>query len=90
MRKHQQASEKLLGKRELSFTSREGYIAAKVLAEGIRRAGPQVTRESLLKALDSIQGYDVGGYVVSFSPSNHNGSSYVGLTILGRDLAFRD
>ncbi len=58
--------------------------------EGIRRAGPQLTREKLLVALDSIQSYDLGGYIVSFTPTNHNGSSFVGLTILGHDLAFKD
>jgi hypothetical protein len=37
-----------------------------------------------------MQNYDLGGYIVNFTPSNHNGSNYVGLTILGRDLAFKD
>jgi hypothetical protein len=37
-----------------------------------------------------MQNYDLGGYLVNFSPTNHNGSSFVGLTILGRDLAFKD
>jgi hypothetical protein len=49
------------------------YICAKVLAEAIRRAGKNPDRESLLKALDSMSSYDVGGYIVSFSPTNHNG-----------------
>ncbi|HLU77315.1 MAG TPA: ABC transporter substrate-binding protein [Burkholderiales bacterium] len=73
-----------------SFTGLESYIAAKILVEGVRRAGPNVTRASLLKGLESINNYDLGGYVVSFSPKDHNGSKYVGLTILGRDLAFKD
>src|SRR5690606_33229246 len=65
-----------------SFTGLESYIAAKILVEGVRRAGPNVTRASLLKGLESINNYDLGGYVVSFSPKDHNGSKYVGLTIL--------
>jgi ABC-type branched-subunit amino acid transport system substrate-binding protein len=90
VKEYQDASEKLTGKKNYSFQSLESYIAMKVLVEGIRRAGPQPTREKLLVALDSMQNYDLGGYLVNFSPSNHNGSSYVGLTILGRDLAFKD
>jgi ABC-type branched-subunit amino acid transport system substrate-binding protein len=82
------AIEKLLGRPEYSFTSLESYIAAKVTVEAIRRAGPTLTREALLKALDSMSNYDVGGYVVNFSPKNHNGSKFVDLTIIGKDLKF--
>ena len=71
-----------LDKKEYSFTSLEAFISAKVLVEAIRRAGANPTRESLLKALDSIRNFDVGGYVVDFSPSNHNGSKFVELTVI--------
>jgi ABC-type branched-subunit amino acid transport system substrate-binding protein len=90
VKEYQAAMEATLGKKEFSYTSLESYIAAKVLVEGLRRAGPQPTREKLLAALDTLSNYDVGGYLVSFSPSNHNGSSFVSLSILGRDLAFRE
>jgi len=73
-----------------SFTGLESYIAAKMLVEGIRRAGPNPTRASIVKGLESISGYDMGGYIISFTPKDHNGSKFVGLTILGRDLAFKD
>ena len=82
------ATEKLLGKQEYSFTSLESFIAAKVTVEAIRRVGPNLTRETLMRALDSMSSYDVGGYVVSFSPKNHNGSKFVDLTIIGSDLKF--
>jgi len=90
VKEYQAAMEATFGKKEFSYTSLESYIAAKVLVEGLRRAGPQPTREKLLAALDTVSNYDVGGYLVSFSPSNHNGSSFVSLSILGRDLAFRE
>jgi len=90
VKEYQAAMEAAYGKKDFSYTSLESYIAMKVLVEGLRRAGPQPTREKLLTALDSISNYDVGGYLVSFSPNNHNGSSFVSLTILGRDLAFRE
>lgn len=82
------AIEKQLGKKEYSFTSLESYIGAKVLVEALRMAGPKPTRESFMKALDSMKGFDTGGYAVSFSPTNHNGSSFVELTILGRDARY--
>jgi branched-chain amino acid transport system substrate-binding protein len=90
VREYQAAMEAAFKKKEFSYQSLEAYIAAKVLVEGMRRAGPQLTRESLLRGLDTVQNYDVGGYIVSFSPTNHNGSSFVSLSILGRDLAFRE
>lgn len=90
VREYQQASDRLLGKKDYSYTALESFIAAKVLVEGIRRAGRDVTRESLLRSLDGLGAIDLGGYIVAFSPTNHNGSNFVALTILGRDLKFRD
>jgi len=84
VKEYQGAIEKQLGKKDYSFTSLEAYIGAKVLVEGIRRAGTNLTRESLLKALDTIQRFDVGGYVVDFSPTNHNGSRFVELTAISK------
>lgn len=88
VKEYQAAIEKQLGKKDFSFTSLESYICAKVLAEGIRRAGATPTREKLLKALDSIRNYDVGGYVVDFSSTNHNGSKFVELTAISKGGRF--
>jgi branched-chain amino acid transport system substrate-binding protein len=84
------AIEKLSGKKEYSFTSLESYIGAKVLAEGLKRAGPRPTRESFMQALDGMSSYDVGGYAVSYSPTEHNGSSFVELTVISKEGAFRN
>jgi branched-chain amino acid transport system substrate-binding protein len=84
VKEYQAAIEKLLGKKDYSFTSLEAYIAAKVLVEGLRRAGANLTRETLAKALDSMQNFDVGGYTVGFSPNDHNGSRFVELTAISK------
>src|SRR5436189_2267172 len=84
VREYQAAIETSPGKKEYSFTSLESYIGAKVLVEAIRRAGVNPTREGLLKTLDSIQNFNVGGYLVDFSPSNHNGSKFVELTAISK------
>jgi ABC-type branched-subunit amino acid transport system substrate-binding protein len=88
VKEYQEAIEKQLGKKEFSFTSLEAYIAAKVTVEALRRAGPRPTRESFMQALDGLRNYDAGGYLMSFSPDNHNGSSYVELTVISKDLKF--
>jgi len=88
VQEYQAAIEKQLGKKELSFTSMESFIAAKVMVEALRKAGPKPTREGFMRELDNMKAYDVGGYVVGFGPNNHNGSSFVELTVIGRDLKF--
>ena len=77
------------GPTKASFTSLEGYLAAKVLVEGLKRAGKNPSRESLVDGLASMGKVDFGGFTVNFSPSNHNGSSYVDLTIISRGGTFR-
>jgi branched-chain amino acid transport system substrate-binding protein len=88
VQEYQAAIEKQLGKKEYSFTSLESYIGAKVLVEALKRAGPKPTRASFMQALDGMNSYDTGGYVVGFSPTNHNGSSFVELTIIGQGQKF--
>ncbi|MEA3192213.1 MAG: branched-chain amino acid transport system substrate-binding protein [Betaproteobacteria bacterium] len=88
VQEYQAAIEKQLGKKDLSFTSLESFIGAKVMVEALRRAGPKLTREGFMRELDNMKGYDTGGYIVGFSPANHNGSSFVELTVIGRDLKF--
>lgn len=65
-----------------SFNNLEGFIAAKALVEGLNRAGPQLTREGLVRALETFQDLDLGGFRLTFTPTNHNGSSFVGLTVV--------
>ena len=74
---------------KFSFTSLEGFIAAKVLVEGLKRAGKNPTRESLVDGLASIGKLDLGGFTVNYTPSNHNGSSFVDLTIITRGGTFK-
>lgn len=71
------------------FSSLEGFIAAKVLIQGLQGAGPQPTREKLIEALEGMENLDLGGYRIRFSDSSHNGSDFVQMTFLmGRDGAF--
>jgi branched-chain amino acid transport system substrate-binding protein len=73
----------------LNYTNLEACIAAKVLVEGLRKAGPNANRESLYKALNGIGGYDAGGYFVSFNGEKRHGSHFVELSVIGRNGKFR-
>lgn len=68
---------------DYSIPTLEGYTNARVLAEGLRRAGPKVTRASLIAALDSITGFNLGGMTISFGNGNRNGGNFVDVGVLG-------
>ena len=61
----------------------EGFITAKVLVEGLRRAGPALSRARFVAALESIRDLDLGGVHLSYSAANHSGLRYVNITALG-------
>jgi ABC-type branched-subunit amino acid transport system substrate-binding protein len=66
----------------VSYSMIEGFIAAKVIAEAVRRQGAKPTREGMQRALDAMDSYDAGGYLVGFKPEQHNGSRFVELSIV--------
>lgn len=71
-----------------SFGSMEGFIAAKAITEGLRRAGKGLTRAKLIGALESMHDWDAGGFHLTFSPDSHNGGHLVEMTMLGADGRF--
>jgi branched-chain amino acid transport system substrate-binding protein len=70
---------------EPNYSSFEGYVAAKTLLEGLRRAGGNPTQETLIAGLESLREYNLGGFYVDFNPQKHTGSRFVDLTILTQD-----
>jgi branched-chain amino acid transport system substrate-binding protein len=70
---------------ELTQGALEGYIAAKVLVEALRGAGPNPTPAKLKQSLERLGSFDAGGFSIAFSPKNHSGSTYVNIGILASD-----
>ncbi len=68
-----------------NYSSMEGYLAAKVFAEGLRRAGRSPSRESLVSGLESIQNANFGGFRVDFSTRDHVASHFVEVSMLTED-----
>ena len=66
----------------LNYSTIEGFIAARVVLEGLRRAGATPTPETLITGLEAMQNFNTGGFFVDFNPRKHVGSSFVDLTIL--------
>jgi branched-chain amino acid transport system substrate-binding protein len=66
-----------------NFVSLEGYINAKVLVEGLKRAGPALDRERFIDAIESIHEFDLGiDNPLAFSPTDHQGLERVYFTII--------
>jgi ABC-type branched-subunit amino acid transport system substrate-binding protein len=65
------------------FTSFEGYLAARMITEGLERAGKNPSRQSLVQALESIRDLDLGGFRLQLGRNDHDASDFVELTFLG-------
>lgn len=73
----------------LSHAAVEGFVAAKVLVEGLKRAGKNPTRASFMTALESIKDYDLGGGLkVGYSPNDRTGLSFVESSIINKKGTF--
>ena len=79
---------KASGLSEVSPATLEGFASAKVLVEGLRRAGPNPTGEKVRAALEAIRGYDIGGMEVTYSATDHTGLDFVDLSIINKEGKF--
>ncbi len=68
---------------KFGYTSLEGFIAAKLLTEGLKRVKGQLTREKLITALRSLKKVDLGGFKLDFLTNKKQASDYVELTFFG-------
>ncbi|MCZ6576792.1 MAG: ABC transporter substrate-binding protein [Acidiferrobacterales bacterium] len=65
------------------FVSLEGYIVARIFIEGLRRAGPDVDRESIIDALLGIKNLDIGlGTPIRYTKELYQGSQRVWPTVI--------
>jgi branched-chain amino acid transport system substrate-binding protein len=72
----------------VSHMAMEGFAAAKVLTEGLRRAGRNPTRPSFVAGLESLRDYDLGGIKLTFGPTDHSGLDYVEASIVNKKRTF--
>ena len=72
-----------------SYTMLEGYIAARVFVEGVKRAGKALTREGFIKAMEDMGTTKIGDFPLVYGPNNHNGSNFVDLEMYTRSGSLR-
>lgn len=73
---------------EISPAMLEGFASAKVLVEGLRRAGANANGDKLRNALEAIRGFDIGGMDISYSATDHTGLDFVDLSIINKEGKF--
>ena len=59
----------------------EGYIAGKLLVEAMRRS-KDASPAGVRRGLEMLRDYDMGGFIVDFSPDRHNGSTFVDMSMI--------
>ncbi len=65
------------------YASMEGFVAANILVDALKRTGPQLDTERLVDALESTRNLDLGlGVPLSFSRSDHQASHKIWGTAL--------
>lgn len=78
---------KAAGRHELTPAQLEGFAAARLVVEAIKRAGKDLSREGLLKALDGAR-IDLGGLQVHYTEKDHTGLEFTDVSIIGPDGKF--
>jgi len=63
----------------------EGFVHARLLVEGLRRTGRNLSTESFIKTMEDAGEISFGRFSVRYSPRSHNGSNYVELAIMDAD-----
>ena len=67
---------------EPGFVSLEGYLAGRLVAEGLRLAGPGASRAKFLEALRNAPPIDLGGFELEYGEEDNQGSDRVYLTVI--------
>jgi len=67
---------------DLAERSMEGYIAAKVLVQGLRQT--RSSPAALSKAVGGMKGVDIGGFLIDFTRPKQTGSQYVDFAIVNK------
>lgn len=76
------------GKLVNSYAAAQGYLSAMIVSDGLRRAGKALTRESFVRAMESMSKANFWGYEVRYSDTSRQGSRFTELTMIDRDGRF--
>ena len=82
VREHRDVMAKFAPNVKPNFYTLGGYATAKVVVEGLKRAGPAPTREKFMAALENMRDFDIGGVQYTFGRGLRMGTNFVELLIV--------
>ena len=82
VREHRDVMAKFAPNIQPNFYTLGGYATAKVVVEGLRKAGPAPTRDKFVAALETLRDFDIGGVQYSFGRGLRMGTTFVDLFII--------
>ena len=74
---------------EPEIVSLEGYLAGRLAIAALEKAGKDVTRDGMLKAIKDTGKFDIGGLPMTFSADKNEALDKVWMTIIEADGSFR-
>lgn len=66
-----------------NYIAYEYFVGAKLVHEGLKRAGKDVDGTKLIAAIESITDFNMGGYRLNFGTGNRVGSKFIEITLIG-------
>jgi branched-chain amino acid transport system substrate-binding protein len=82
------AAAAIAAKLDPSHAGLQGYISARLLAEGVRKSGRSPTSASLIGGLESLRDFDLGGFALNYGANDRIGSSFIEETIISKEGKF--
>lgn len=78
-----------------NFVSLEGFVDAMIMVEGMKRAGKDLTRDGLIRGIESLRDFDIAlgpQLKLNYSAHDHKGFEHVIPTVIrgGRAVPFTD
>lgn len=68
---------------EANFLGETGYTTAQIVLRALENAGPNLTVDSFIKAMEGIQNYkDIFGSTLNFGPKQHHGATSAYLSVV--------
>ncbi len=71
------------------FIGLEGYITGRLVARALEMTGPNPTRAELLRIINEVGQFDIGGLVISFGNARKDNPPPVSLTVIQGDGSFK-
>ncbi len=71
-----------------TYTAMQSWVAARLVVEALQRAGGKPSSASLTNALEGMQNFNMGDFIINYGTQNRAGSKFVEPTMIGATGSF--